>query len=482
MAEAVRGRFDETPSDALAAAANRSELAAAAALWEGLAHADMAHLAVLHAAGLVDARTANLVLDAIAALADEPVDLDPSRGDVYVNRASALADRTEGASAVLHTGRARREATTVAWHLAVRSRLLDLGVATAGLGRALVDTADSHRDTVMPDFTYLHHAQPTTLAHYLLGFGQALDRATHHVAAALADVDRSPAGIGGVNGTRLGLDRRLAADILEFPLLLHNTRDAMWAGDTAVTTVGAAFGVAMVVDRLAEDLQIWTTDEFGYLTLADEHSRQSVIMPQTRNPYALTHLRGQAREMVGVWTGVAASMLTPTGQPDNRVLAHRAVPHAVDTAFRAAGLAAEVVRGARFDTGAMARGAGAGFTVATDVADLLVAAGVDNRTAHAVVGAAVANAVGEGATGLDAAHLTAAAEAADVELPPVDIPTDATAIVSSRATVGGAAPDAVAAMLVEQREAFDRHHRFFAAHTLRGFEDRIAGRTREIIG
>ena len=481
MADAVRGRFDETPSDALAAAANRSELAAAAALWEGLAHADMAHLAVLHRAGLVDTDTALGLLDAITALAGERRDLDPTLGDVYVNRAAALAERTEGASEVLHTGRARREATTVAWHLAVRSRLLDLGAAGAGLGRALVDTAGAHRGTVMPDFTYLHHAQPTTLAHYLLGFSQALERALHHVAAALADVDRSPAGIGSVNGTRLGLDRRLAGDLLEFDGLLHNTRDAMWAADTAVTAVGAAFGVAMTVDRMAEDLQIWTTSEFGYLTLADEHSRQSVIMPQKRNPYALTHLRGSARELAGVWAGVAASMLTPTGQPDNRVLAHRAVPHAIDTATGAATLAAEVVRGARFDTAVMAAAAASGFTVATDVADLLVSAGMDNRTAHAVVGAAVAAAVESGDHSLDHSHLSAAAAAAGVELPDVDLPSDMAGVVATRTTVGGAGPDAVAAMIDEQRTAFDGHHRFFAGHRLRGFADRIADRTREAL-
>jgi argininosuccinate lyase len=480
MADAVRGRFDETPSDALAAAANRSELAAAAALWEGLAHADMAHLAVLHSAGLVDTAAAQTLLDAIVALAG-PVDLDPHRGDVYVNRFAALGERTDGASEVLHTGRARREATTVAWHLAVRRRLLDLGAAGAALGRALVDTADEHRDTVMPDFTYLHHAQPTTLAHYLLGFSQALERALHHVAATLADVDRSPAGIGSINGSRLGLDRALAADLLEFDGLLTNTRDAMWAADAAVAAVGAAFGVAMTIDRLAEDLQVWTTAEFGYLTLADEHSRQSVIMPQKRNPYALTHLRGHARELVGVWAGVAASMLTPSGQPDNRVLAHRAVPHALDTATGAAGLAAEVIRGARFDTDAMGRGAAEGFTAATDVADLLVAAGVDNRTAHAVVGAAVTIAMEGGDAALDASHLAAAATGAGVDLPPIEIPGDAADMVASRTTTGGAGPDAVAAMIAEQRSAFEDHHRFFAGHRLRGFEDRIADRTSDAL-
>jgi argininosuccinate lyase len=157
------------------------------------------------------------------------------------------------------------------------------------------------------------------------------------------------------------------------------------------------------------------------------------------------------------------------------------VPAAVDTATRAATLAAEVIRGARFHTDAMADAAATGFTAATDVADLLVSAGLDNRTAHAVVGAAVAAAIAAGDGALTSSHLAAAAGEAGVDLPTAEIPHDPAAIVASRTTIGGAAPGAVAAMIEEQRAAFDGHHRFFAGHRLRGFEDRIADRTREAL-
>ena len=485
MTDTTSGRFDETPSGSLARAANIAELAAAPHLWEGLGLADLAHLIVLHRANLVDATTAMQVAEAIRRLLAEPMPsgLDPALGDVYTNRMRILEDRTQGDAAVLHTGRARREATTVAWHLACRSLVLDVGLALAAMGEALTAVAGEHRAALMPDFTYLHHAQPTTLGHYLLGFAHPVARDVRRAHSSLDLLDRSPAATGSVNGTRLGLDRRLAARLLEFDGLVEHTRDAMWAVDTVLEPASMLVMAMLNLDRLAEDLQIWTTHEFGFVELADGHSRQSVIMPQKRNPYALTRLRGQARSLIGTWTGLAASLATPSGQPDNRVLAYSDLPSALAATRDVVALAADVITGATFDTARMRDSAGQAYAVATDVADELTRSGLDNRDSHRIVGAAVRRSAGEGSP-LTAAAVMAAAEELGFEIPAssqLDTACEPADAIAHRTTEGGAGEESMAVMIDSLTATFAAESEFFAQHPQRGLRQRLEARIEEEI-
>jgi argininosuccinate lyase len=483
-------RLQGAPAATLATSAFAHELRATRYLWAGMGHADMAHLGMLVEAGIVSPADGAILLDAfedLQGLAPEDLTLDPASGDVYSNRDRMLADLVGHARAgLIHTGRARREATTIAWQLACRERLLRAGTAAAGLLVTLVSVARRHRGSLMPDFTYLHHAQPTTLGHYLTGFAWPLSRDLDRLARALDLVNRSPAGSGSVNGSRLPLDRALAADLLECHGIIEHTRDAMWAPDMALEQMAVALSLATTLDRIAEDLHIWNTAEFGFVELADQHTRTSVVMPQKKNPYGLAYVRGMARAMLGAFTGVAATGLTPSGQPDNRIFAYESVPAALDRVSEALELMADTLAQAAFDTERMKDAAASGYSYATDLCDLLVLeAGIDNRTAHRIVGRAVRRAL-DAADPIDAGALQRAAIELDLELPEVDSAhidevRRPEAIVASRLTPGGAAPAPLGEMLVDLEERAVREVARWTGHPLHGFSKRVAGRVRRLV-
>jgi argininosuccinate lyase len=177
----------------------------------------------------------------------------------------------------------------------------------------------------------------------------------------------------------------------------------------------------ITVDRLSEELQLWTTAEFGYFEPADRHSRTSVIMPQKKNPYGLAMIRGHARDQVGHLISVITTNLTLTGQPDNRVRAYGEVPASLERLEGAAGLLAEHLELGEFDTVAMAKSAGIDFTTATEICDWMsFEHGVSNRDAHAVVGKAVRHAIERGSDSLTLEDIQQAAGELEVELPSIE--------------------------------------------------------------
>jgi argininosuccinate lyase len=485
----VGARLGRGPSATLAAGAFSRELEAAPYLLTGLSLADMAHVAMLGDGGVIEPDTLAVLLSGLLELhpgaADIP--LDPAVGDLYNNRDAYLRAKLGDLAGVIHTGRARREATTLAWQIAVRQRLLDLGLALAGFGGALAGSARGHRSTLMPDFTYLQHAQATTLGHYLLGFAYPVVRDLDRARRALSLVDRSPAGSGSVNGSQIPMDRDWVADLLEFEGVVEHTRDAMWGPDLAVEPMSVAVTVMTTIDRLAEDLQVFATDEFGFVELDDAHSRTSVIMPQKKNPYALAALRGEARRTLGTWTEVAASGLTPSGQPDNRIAAYSVVPLTLERTRAATDLAADVVRLASWDTARMEEAAAAGYTAATDICDhLVLTTGIDNRTAHRVVGKAVRFALDDGGAPLDATRIRSAAEALGVPLGGLDDAAlernlSPSHTVAARLGRGAAGPEPMATMLGDLDGRLSEARSFWEGHRLRGFHDRFLARIRVIV-
>ena len=174
----------------------------------------------------------------------------------------------------------------------------------------------------MAEQTYLQHAQPSTFGHYLLGAVYPALRDVDRLTADLDWVNRSPAGAGGVNGSPLTGDRQRIADLLGFDGVIEHTRDAMWQADGFTSVVGTAASLVTTLAKLAEDLEIWSSGEFGYVSLADGHTRSSVLMPQKRNPYALTMVRGEAGVLIGRADRDARAGQEPVGaqrQPDLRL-------------------------------------------------------------------------------------------------------------------------------------------------------------------
>jgi argininosuccinate lyase len=317
------------PSAELIAAGFALENADAPVLHHGINLADLAHLLDLGSAGVIPPPAARrmlvLVLDAMAVPASE-FPYDPANGEPYNSREKYFAERAGDVAGWLHAGRPRREAIRIAFRLRLRADLARLIEAAAALAAEIARQARAHASTLMADQTYLQHAQPSTFGHYVLSFAYPVLRAGRRLSEALEWTDASPGGAGCVHGTRLRSDRGHVAALLGFRSIAEHTRDAMWQTDGLFDMVSAAAGLVVTQSELAEDLEIWASQEFDYVTLADGYSRASVLMPQKRNPYALSIIRGAAGTLDRLTLRAAGGGQDPSARSDNLIFAYGEVP------------------------------------------------------------------------------------------------------------------------------------------------------------
>jgi argininosuccinate lyase len=450
------------PAAELIAAGFELENADAPLLHHGINLADIAHVLDLADAGVIPPEAARQMLALLLETLQVPADQFPYRpeyGEPYNSRERYFAGRAGDIAGWLHAGRPRREALRIAFRLQLREVLVDLIEAAADLVGELSSVAEAHARTLIADQTYLQHAQPSTFGHYLLSFAYPVMRDGRRLDEALAWTDASPGGAGCVNGTRLRSDRANVAALLGFRGVAEHTRDAMWQTDGLFAMVSAAAGLVVTQSKLAEDLEIWASQEFDYVTLADAYSRASVLMPQKRNPYALSIIRGAAGTLIGKLTGLLAVAKTPSARSDNLIFAYGEVPRALELALRTTRLSARVVRTLEVNAERMSAVLAAGFSQATDLAEYIMqACGVDYRTAYRVVGQAVREASAAGLRGvdIDGALVDRAAVAVTgrpLRLTGHDLSAvlDPAQIVRSRTGLGAAAPEEVSRMATDVR-------------------------------
>jgi argininosuccinate lyase len=459
------------PAPELIEAGFALENADAPLLHAGLNLADLAHTVDLLARGVVPEPAARqllgVLLEATATKAED-FPYDPAFGEPYNCRERWFSQRIGDLAGWLHAGRPRREAVRVALRLCLRSALLDLVENAADLATTIAGRAAENSRTWMPDQTYLQHAQPSTFGHYLLSFCYPTLRDGERLLTSEEWANLSPGGAGCVNGSRLLDDRGPVAGLLGFTGVIEHTRDAMWATDGMVDMVAAATSLVSAQSKLAEDLEIWASSEFDYVTLSDGFSRSSVLMPQKRNPYALSIIRGASGTLIGRLTGFLAVLKSPSARSDNLIYAYGEVPRALDLAARTTRLTDGVLRTLTVNPEPMWAALEGGFSQATDLAEYVMqSCGVDYRTAYQVVGSAVRKASRAGLRGmdLDAAMLDqAAVEFRGEPLGLAGRPDwdaglaevlDPRAVVATRTALGGAAPAVVERMAVDCIAAAD---------------------------
>lgn len=449
----AEGRVATGPSEALVDAGYQLEIDDAPLLHRGLGIADLAHVAELHELTILPSTDAVALTRALLELLDTPAagfPYEPAYGDAYNSRERVLADRLGAAAGWLPTGRTRREAGRIAFRLALRTALLDLHAAVVDLGATLADRAIEHAGTVWNDTTYLQPAQPSSFGHYLGGFAEQVTRDLERIAGAHRWADRSPAGTGGVAGTTIPLDRDRLARRLGFAAPGAHSRDAMWSVDGLTDALVAATQAVLTADRLAEDLEIFASPQFGYVTLSGGSSRASVLLPQKRNPYALAVIRGGAGTLIGRTTGSMVTQRTPSARTDNWLYAYGEVLRGVGLATRLVVLAADVVATLQIERDALATSAGADFSGAADLTERLVLDhGLDYRSAYRIVGRAVVRALDDERARLRTEDLTGAADDLGLELDghvaaTIAVLADVRALVAGRNAVGGSAPARVA--------------------------------------
>jgi argininosuccinate lyase len=374
----------------------------------------------------------------------------------------------------------------------VRSLLLTFADLLIQNGEVLIERASEYRASLMADYTYLQPAQPTTFGHYLLGFVYPLLRDLDRLHGLYIRTNLSPAGCGSVNGSRIPQDRTWLAELLGFDGLVHHARDAMWQADGPIEALSTIVMALVNLDRLAEDLQIFATAEFGLVELADGHTRASVIMPQKKNPYALNYVRGATNELMGTLTSVTALGRTPSGQVDNRVFAYGDVPRALELASGVATLMADVVKGLRFNASLAVARLASGYATATDLAETItLEAGLDFRTAHRIVGRLVREAT-ETQRSMNDLTLEDLDVLARVMIQrPLRLSDaafasalDPATAVARRQGIGGAAPEPLEAMFAECRAALAAHAgwRKEAAGRIAATEDGLLSRARVLAG
>ena len=458
----VGGRLRSGPGSALVRRAFAEELRHQAGLCLAIGLVDLAYVLANIEAAHIPAKEGRQLLLALLELQQHSLVLEPTLGDLYTNREAWLYGRTP-TTAWLGCGRARREATTTAFHLHVCDGLRALAVQLVSLGQVILLVAHREANTMVADYTYLQAGQPTTFGHYLLGFVGPLLRDLGRVQAFHARFDASPAGCGSTNGSPLAPDRQRVAKLLGFGGLVAHARDAMWQADGPIEGMAAVVAALVNMDRLAEDLMVFASAEFGVVTLADGESRASKIMPQKKNPFALAYIRASANQAIGLQAALAASGRTPTGQMDNRMLAYGELPRALDLAAGAAELMGSALTGLQVNHEAAERTLQRSFVLATDLAEALVHhANVDPRTAHTVAGR-VARLLHESGrapqslTPQDIAQASSASGGLSIVISPAALAQalDPCSAIAQRTGEGAAAPAALAQMLAQYGEQID---------------------------
>lgn len=433
------------------------EIADAPILHEALNLADLEHALELLAIGAVSRTDSALLLKGLLdlhSLPAEAVGYDPSLGELVTSREAYLADQIGTVAGFLRAGRTRREAVRTAFRIVVRRQMLDLIVDACALATVVCERSEEHARTLMPDYTYLQPAQPSTFGHYLLSFADPVLRDARRMMSEFMNVNESPAGSGAANGSPLIKDRAGAAAALGFARPGEHVRDAMWQTDPFVHALFHATSLVLTEDRLAEDLEIFTSREFDFVLLADNAVRPSVLMPQKRNPYALTVVRGSAGIMIGRLTGQMALAKSPSARSDPFIYAYGEIPRALDLAGRVTRLLRSVVEGLTVNATQMAAALEGSRTEAADLATIVMQrSGLDYYRSHRVVAEAITRSQGNG--DLASAILTGltgmGVDSSSILKADLTRVLDPAALVESRNSLGGSAYGSIMSMSQSRR-------------------------------
>ena len=450
------GRFSGTPADAMFALSQSTQFD-----WR-LAHLDIAgsiaHAHALASAGLLTADETDAMVAGLRALdadvAAGTFTAAPTDEDVHGALERGLMERVgPELGGRLRAGRSRNDQIATLIRAYLRDANRDLRASIAAVIEALAGQAQAHLGAIMPGRTHLQHAQPILLSHHLLAHAWPLVRDLQRLRDLDARLALSPYGSAALAGTSLGLDPRAVARELGFADSVPNSIDGTAARDLVAEEAYVLAQVGVDVSRLAEDVILWCTHEFGFARLDDAWSTGSSIMPQKKNPDVAELARGKAGRLIGNLDGLLA-MLKGLPLAYNRDLQEDKEPvfDGLDQLAVLLPAVAGMVATLTFDTDKMAAQAPTGFSLATDVADWLVRQRVPFAQAHEIAGAAVRHCE---ARGLELGDLTPddLASISPALTPAVLDVLSAAGSVASRDGRGGTAPDAVREQLAELRAA-----------------------------
>jgi len=417
-------------------------------LWREDIRGSKAHAAMLRDRDIIPAEDAAAILsglDAIAAewAATDGPPLDCRAEDIHMAVEKRLAELIGPAAGRLHTARSRNDQVATDFKLWVRQAADRALLGCTDLGEALLQRSEQHAASIMPGFTHLQVGQPVTLGHHLMAYAAMLLR--DHLRFTDIRVERccgNPLGSAALAGTAFPIDREQTTQELQFGFCTHNSIDAVSDRDFALDYLSAAAICGLHLSRLAEEIVIWASQPFGFVTLPDAWSTGSSIMPQKRNPDAAELIRAKAAQLLAAFQNLGVVLKgLPLAYSKDLQEDKRIVFEAADTLELCLAAMTGMIRDLKFNTERMAEVAGTGHSTATDLADALVReAMVPFREAHHIAGRAVAEAERRGCTLSELSD--DALEAIDPRVRRDYLMTPAQSA-ASRTSFGGTAPNRV---------------------------------------
>ena len=454
------GRFARD-TDALVEAYNAS-ITFDRRLWRYDIDGSIAHARMLAATGIIEDSDRDAIIAGLVRIGSDieagTFEFRLDREDIHLNIEAALADLIGEPARRLHTARSRNDQVATDMRLFAREACDEAASALRGLRGALLDLGDRERDTAFPGYTHLQRAQPILLGHHLLAYEAMFARDTERILQARARANVLPLGAGALAGVTYPIDREMVARELGFERVAANSIDAVSDRDFVVDFHAAAALAMVHLSRLAEEIVLWSSAEFGYVRLDDAFATGSSIMPQKKNPDVAELARGKSARAIG---NLVQALTLIKGQPlaYNKDMQEdkEALFDSVDTLLPSLRVMAAMLPTLEVQRERARAAAVEHFALATDVADYLAKRGVPFREAHAAVGALVARCEAEGRTLADLTleDYRAAHPAFEADVLAIDLD----AALAARNVLGGTGPEAVARELTAARARLETERR-----------------------
>ena len=415
----------------------------------------IAHATMLGETGVVSAGDSAKIVeglkDILADLESGALEIDMTCEDIHTFVEGELTRRIGDAGKKLHTGRSRNDQVALDIRMYLSDRIDALIARAKDLIAALCEVSEEHLHAVMPGYTHLQRAQPVTLAHYLMAYAQMLLRDIDRLTDCKRRTRIMPLGSGALAGTTYPLDRARVSELLGFNGITANSMDGVSDRDFALELLSDLSILMMHLSRFSEEICLWCSWEFRFVTLADAFSTGSSIMPQKKNPDITELVRGKTGRVYGDLMALLTAMKAlPLAYNKDMQEDKEALFDALDTAELCLEVLAPMVRTAVFHTDNMRKAAAAGFINATDCADYLVGKGIPFRDAYGITGQLVRQCIEQGTT-LEALPLEAYREVSPAFDEGVYEAIDLLNCVERRNLPGGPAPAAVEAQIAGVR-------------------------------
>ena len=411
----------------------------------------IAHAKMLGRVGVISPEESEQIVEGLrgilADIESGKLEIDMSCEDIHTFVEATLTERIGDAGKRLHTGRSRNDQVALDIRMFLADEIDRLSALAKDLVSAFCEVAEKHLETVMPGYTHLQRAQPVTLAHWLMAYAQMLLRDIDRLSDCKKRTLVLPLGSGALAGTTYPLDRKYVAEQLGFNDVTLNSLDGVSDRDFAVELLAALSILMMHLSRFSEEICLWCSWEFRFVTLADDFSTGSSIMPQKKNPDITELVRGKTGRVYGDLMALLTAMKAlPLAYNKDMQEDKEALFDAIDTADLSLSVLAPMLRTAVFHPDVMKKAASAGFINATDCADYMAKKGVPFRDAYGVVGRLVKYCIDRGTT-LDELPLAEYRQFSLVFDEDVYEAIDLLTCVRQRALPGGPAPETVKAAI-----------------------------------